>query len=110
MKTMRLLRTVLLHFLVWLTSATTLVAGTPLLLCACPQDRIKTPNPTTNSTAVCCCCRVVEKPTQTTCCKEKSKSTDDDGTPSVRPQGCRKNLVEPRSASAARADTESHVV
>lgn len=101
---------------VWLTAATTLLAGTPRLACQCPDGSRK---PfcfafLTSTTTGCCnesddqsdedpppCCRQV--------CKKAQSPDRDEGT-TVRPLDCQKHFVQPEAASVEKTQQDVTVV
>jgi hypothetical protein len=55
---MKRLRKTCLTVLVWLTAASTLVAGTPHFVCACGDEpSTKRASPSAEESQVCCCCK-----------------------------------------------------
>ena len=104
---MRRLRRALVHTFVWLTAATTLVAGTPQVQCGCAVAAMPAQNATVGEEPCCCC---VPKPAVDTvsrsCCHSMSASKDDFAGPTIRSNECQKIVVQPADAAVQRTSAE----
>jgi hypothetical protein len=99
---MRKLRAVLVHCVVWLTAATTLLAGTPHLQCRCPNGLLKPVCFASVNVEACCCCGVVQDQDDEappSCCQSTHAKATEAAGATFRPSGCQKTLVEPHSAT-----------
>ena len=114
-------RRILLQTVVWLTSAATLVAGAPHVLCQCARGARESSAPQTDGPKSCCCCPDTnqEENSPPSCCSiTPTKSDDDDwagvasarppeddgGSPHGSPGGRPGKAVCPRGCAADRAD------
>ena len=100
---MRRLRKVLLHSFVWLTAASTLLAGTPQVQCACAGP-VKALGSASAGDEPCCCCTAKpnDESVPPSCCHPSSAPKDDLAGPTIRQNECRKVLVRPAAATVQR--------
>jgi|GEM_PF-6339520 len=109
MALMRWLRKALLHSLVWLTAAATLLAGTPQLQCRCPSGGAKAAC-VVSPVAVdaCCCCSKApdDQDPPPSCCHAPQLPQNDGNGTAFRHDGCQKALVQPPDVTAQRTSID----
>jgi hypothetical protein len=103
---MAIVRKVLSSALIWLTAGSSLVAGTPLLSCRCPDGRLKLvcfkaaccALPSESEPGACCCCqaRTAGQPAHSSrparsCCQQHGAQTT---ATSIQQTGCTRTLTE----------------
>jgi hypothetical protein len=104
---MRWIRTVLLHVIVWLTSAAVVFAGLPQLQCRCPSSAIQ-PAPAAPAAAKCCCCGLAaaedDDETPPSCCHPSESPKKESNEPAFRATDCEKALVQPHDVTGLNSD------
>ena len=102
------LRKALLHSIVWLTVAATVLAGTPQVRCCCSSGAMKAIclAPVDVEKPCCCCVAVAdEEETRPSCCQEPA-TTDEATGPVLGHDSCHKTLIQPADATAQRGNVE----
>jgi hypothetical protein len=99
-------RRALMHLLVWLTAAATLLAGTPHVQCRCPDGTFKPVCFAPVGMETCCCCSESGEPEETppSCCQETMKQQQTPQGPTFGHDGCQRILVEPSPVTSERTD------
>src|SRR5437870_1512874 len=110
MQIMHWLRLILLHVVVWLTAAATLLAGIPQLQCRCPSGTVMPACPAPAAPASCCCCTDVAEDSDETppsCCHPTPAQPGESTDPNIGRNACQKAVVEPAPAIPPRAASEN---
>ena len=107
---MRWLRTILSQFFIYLTAAATILAGTPMVQCACPRGSLKAARLASDAAEKCCCCSKDshQQNPLPSCCQQLQMPEDDGNGPAYRHDGCQKVVVQPHDAAAPRVDGNLH--
>jgi hypothetical protein len=106
---MRWLRTILSQLFVYLTAAATILAGTPMVQCACPRGSMKAARLAPAPEKCCCCSKDSRQQNPLpSCCQQLQTPEDDGNSPAYRHDGCQKIVVQPHDAAAPKVDGNFH--